>query len=318
MTKGGIHAFTRSLAAHLVPSRRARQRRRPRSRPDAAESVRQGRREDVRDFGADTPMQRPAQPEEIAPGVRVPRVSAASRATLPAKFCRSSEVIPAAEAGFFRTFSKGGTSTCSTGRCPKTTRSRSSRGITTTQRSSSTNSKRPTAPRRESGSSPGPLRRSRSTRSWKRRSSTRPVRAHVGAEIMDEADEEHHVAKVLIAELDGRTADAGHRRAKFVVLAESVRHHIREEEDEMLPKAKELPIDFEALGTRMLARKKELKENGIPAAPEAEMVAKAGRNADSPAAAARRPRAAQAPRRPKEKATSRARTKGKVPSRKRS
>jgi len=135
------------------------------------------------------------------------------------------------------------------------------------------------------------------------------VRSHVGAEIMDEADEEHHVAKVLIAELDDATADAGHRRAKFTVLAESVRHHIREEENEMLPKAKELPLDFEALGTRMLARKNELKKNGIPAAPEAEMVAKAGRNADSPAAAARRPRAAQAPRRVKAKATSRSRTK---------
>jgi len=135
------------------------------------------------------------------------------------------------------------------------------------------------------------------------------VRSHVGAEIMDEADEEHHVAKVLIAELDRRTADAGHRRAKFVVLAESVRHHIREEEREMLPKAKELPIDFEALGNRMLARKSELKKNGIPAAAEAEMVEKAGRNADSPAAAARRSRAAQAPRRSKAKATPRTRPK---------
>src|SRR5690349_11671706 len=58
------------------------------------------------------------------------------------------------------------------------------------------------------------------------------VRKHVGKDIMNEADEEHHVARVLIAELDrGRGGD--HREAKFQVLAESVRHHIKEEESEM-------------------------------------------------------------------------------------
>ena len=81
---------------------------------------------------------------------------------------------------------------------------------------------------------------------------------------MNEADEEHHVAKVLIAELDTIDAKNDHRDAKFTVLAENVRHHIREEETEMLPKAKELDIDFEALGQRMLARKKELLKDGIP------------------------------------------------------
>src|SRR5437870_4858036 len=59
------------------------------------------------------------------------------------------------------------------------------------------------------------------------------VRKHVGSDIMNEADEEHHVARVLIAELDsGRASD--HREAKFTVLAESVRHHIKEGENEML------------------------------------------------------------------------------------
>ena len=73
------------------------------------------------------------------------------------------------------------------------------------------------------------------------------VRKHVGKDLMNEADEEHHVARVLIAELDANAAP-DHRHAKFTVLAESVRHHIKEEETEMLPKAKELDIDFEALG----------------------------------------------------------------------
>jgi NAD(P)-dependent dehydrogenase (short-subunit alcohol dehydrogenase family) len=66
MTKGGIHAFTRSLATHLVP------------RGIRVNAVAPGpvwtplnpsdkQADKVRKFGADTPMKRPAQPEEIAP-----------------------------------------------------------------------------------------------------------------------------------------------------------------------------------------------------------------------------------------------------------
>ena len=114
------------------------------------------------------------------------------------------------------------------------------------------------------------------------------VRAHVGGDIMNEADEEHHVAKVLIAELDAKTGDQGHREAKFTVLSESVCHHIKEEESEMLPKAKELDIDFLALGELMLERKAELKREGVPPDAEHAVVAKARGNGDSPAANAKR------------------------------
>jgi hypothetical protein len=105
---------------------------------------------------------------------------------------------------------------------------------------------------------------------------------------MNEADEEHHVAKVLIAELDIVTDKNDHQGAKFTVLSENVRHHIKEEEKEVLPKVRELGMDFEALGRRMLDRKKDLLKNDILADSEHAMVEECGGRADSPAAAAKR------------------------------
>ena len=113
------------------------------------------------------------------------------------------------------------------------------------------------------------------------------IRKHVGKDLMNEADEEHHVARVLIAELDTTGRESDHRDAKFKVLAESVRHHIKEEENEVIPTAKDLSMDFEALGQELLDRKEELQEDGIPSDAEHAMVAKARGGADTPAAASR-------------------------------
>jgi hypothetical protein len=124
------------------------------------------------------------------------------------------------------------------------------------------------------------------------------VRKHVGDKLMNEADEEHHVAKVLIAELDQPGGGGEHHDAKFGVLAESIRHHIKEEEEQMLPKAKSLDIDFVALGQRMIDRRQELLRDGIPADAEHAMVAKAGGSADSPAMASMRHKRAAASKKP--------------------
>jgi Hemerythrin HHE cation binding domain len=114
------------------------------------------------------------------------------------------------------------------------------------------------------------------------------VRKEIGSDLMNEADEEHHVARVLIAELDRDGRNDDHRHAKFTVLAESVRHHIKEEEGEMLPKAKGVEMDFKALGEQMLARKRELQKHGIPDDAEHKMVASMNGRGDSPATRARR------------------------------
>ena len=91
------------------------------------------------------------------------------------------------------------------------------------------------------------------------------VRKDIENLVMNEADEEHHVAKVLIAELDGMNGKEDHYEAKFIVLAESVRHHIKEEEHNMLPRAGEIDaIDFDVLGREILARKQDLLKNGFP------------------------------------------------------
>ena len=83
-----------------------------------------------------------------------------------------------------------------------------------------------------------------------------------GHDLLLEAEEEHHVVHLLIAELDAMSDDDEHFDAKFTVLAENVRHHIEEEEAEMLPKA-EKAVDSETmsdLGQKMAERKKTYEE----------------------------------------------------------
>lgn len=108
------------------------------------------------------------------------------------------------------------------------------------------------------------------------------VRPDIKEDIMNEADEEHHVAKLLIAELDQMDGSEDHYEAKFTVLAENIRHHIKEEERDMLPQARSLPIDFIALGKQLLTSKEQLKKSGVPASAEEKLMTR-GFTADSPA-----------------------------------
>jgi hemerythrin superfamily protein len=99
------------------------------------------------------------------------------------------------------------------------------------------------------------------------------VRNEVEDDILNEAEVEHHVARMLIAELDEEDDSSDYRNARFKVLAEAVKHHIKEEEGKMLPQVKDLEIDFDSLGEQMMQRKEELASEGVPEDAEHEIIA---------------------------------------------
>lgn len=76
-----------------------------------------------------------------------------------------------------------------------------------------------------------------------------------------EGFEEHHVIKMLLAELDAMPVGSEQWTAKLKVLKENVEHHVEEEEGEMFKSAREVlsKEQIEELGTRMEAEKKQAK-----------------------------------------------------------
>ncbi len=75
------------------------------------------------------------------------------------------------------------------------------------------------------------------------------------SDLMDEALVEHAGAKELIAQLEDASPDDDLYGAKVTVLGEQIKHHVKEEEGEMFPKARKANIDIDALGATMLKRK---------------------------------------------------------------
>jgi len=76
--------------------------------------------------------------------------------------------------------------------------------------------------------------------------------------LMNEATEEHHLVHVLIAELKELEPSDATFKAKFTVLGELVKHHVKEEEGEMFPQAQKAKIDWEALEAEVTERKEQL------------------------------------------------------------
>jgi hemerythrin superfamily protein len=79
-------------------------------------------------------------------------------------------------------------------------------------------------------------------------------------EMVNEAKEEHHVAKLLIKELHKMDAGDEEFATKFKVLGEIVGHHIEEEEGEMFPQAKEGGFEPETISQEVAKRKEKLMQ----------------------------------------------------------
>lgn len=77
-------------------------------------------------------------------------------------------------------------------------------------------------------------------------------------ELIPEATVEHATLKELIAQLEAAEPDDEMYDAKVKVLSEYVKHHVKEEQNEMFPKAKASKLDMHALGEQLQQRKDEL------------------------------------------------------------
>jgi len=78
-------------------------------------------------------------------------------------------------------------------------------------------------------------------------------------DMVDEAVVEHASAKDLIAQIMEMDPGDDLYDAKVKVLGELVEHHVKEEEEEMFPKTKELKLDMQALGQEMKSRQQEIE-----------------------------------------------------------
>lgn len=77
-------------------------------------------------------------------------------------------------------------------------------------------------------------------------------------ELIPEATVEHATLKDLIAQVEGVEPDGEMYDAKVRVMAEYVKHHVKEEQNEMFPKALATKLDMVELGAQMAARKEQL------------------------------------------------------------
>ena len=77
-------------------------------------------------------------------------------------------------------------------------------------------------------------------------------------ELIPEAQVEHASLKELIAQVKDKEPDGEMFDAKIKVMSEYTKHHVKEEQNEMFPKAKNTRLDMKELGARIAARKEEL------------------------------------------------------------
>jgi len=99
-------------------------------------------------------------------------------------------------------------------------------------------------------------------------------------EMVEEAYVEHSTAKDLIAQIEGAGGPDAEYDAKVKVLSEYIKHHVKEEENEIFVACSGMEEELDELGQEMASRKAELaEENGLVEgeATEGAMAGKRGR-----------------------------------------
>jgi hemerythrin superfamily protein len=81
-------------------------------------------------------------------------------------------------------------------------------------------------------------------------------------DLIDEATVEHASAKTLIAQIEQSQAGDELFDAKVTVLGEYIKHHVKEEHNEIFPKLKKTKLDLKGLGQQLAARKETLMAEG--------------------------------------------------------
>ena len=77
-------------------------------------------------------------------------------------------------------------------------------------------------------------------------------------DLLDEAVVEHAGAKRLIAEIESMDVGDDLYDAKIRVLGEQIKHHVKEEEEELFPEAESSDMNLKAVGEELEGRKMEL------------------------------------------------------------
>jgi len=92
------------------------------------------------------------------------------------------------------------------------------------------------------------------------------VREHCpdAGDLLDEADVEHGSLKELISHIESGAGDDGHFEAQVKVLGEYVKHHVREEQNELFPLVRASDLDLRAVGLELANRKAELESASPP------------------------------------------------------
>lgn len=82
----------------------------------------------------------------------------------------------------------------------------------------------------------------------------RAVASEAG-DLLDEAAVEHGSARHFLIDFSTSTTDDRFYRARLKVLKEQVKHHVREEEEKLMPLAESADLDLEELGAMLAERR---------------------------------------------------------------